>query len=274
MVKIAARLTPGMVTGAQYATTGGDSVRDDGPIPDAPAAGDISLGDVVAGDYRTAAVFERHGIDFCCGGAVTLAAACAAHGIDPAALARELEAATSSPARQHADYGAWTLTRLIDHIKAIHHTYVRANAAQTAAYARKIAEVHGAGHPELAVIAAAFNQLTAELTAHLEQEEEVVFPAIKRAEAAGRTGSAPEATDAETIALGMEALVREHVEVGAALHHIRDLAMGYGLPPDACATWSLTYERLQAFEADIHKHVHLENNILFPRAGGRFLPAP
>jgi regulator of cell morphogenesis and NO signaling len=272
-VKIATGLTPGMVKGARYATTRGDSVRDDGPTHDALAAGDISVGDVVAGDYRTAAVFERHGIDFCCGGAVTVSAACAAHGIDPAALARELSAVTSSPARQEADYGAWTLTRLIDHIKAIHHAYVRANVAQTAAYARKIADVHGGQHPELAVIAAAFDQVAVELTAHLEEEEGVVFPAIKRAEAAGRTGAAPEAADAATIARGIEALVREHGQVGAALNHLRDLAMGYGLPPDACATYALTYERLQAFEADLHKHVHLENNILFPRAGDRFTPA-
>ena len=230
------------------------------------------IGDIVARDYRTAAVFEKHGIDFCCGGAVTLAAACAQRAIDPAVLARELAAATSAPARRDADYASWTLTRLIDHIKAIHHAYVRANAAQTAAYARKIAGVHGDQHPELALIADAFERTATELVVHLEQEEEVVFPAIKRAEAAGRTGSAPRAADAETITRGIEALVHEHEQVGAALHHIRDLAMGYGLPADACATYSLTFERLQAFEADLHKHVHLENNILFPQAGARFAP--
>ena len=130
--------------------------------------------------------------------------------------------------------------------------------------------VHGDAHPELARIAAACDGMATELTAHLEREEEVVFPAIKRAEAAGRAGSAPEAGDAETIARGVEALAREHEEVGAALHGIRDLAMGYGLPADACATYVLTYQRLQAFEADLHKHVHLENNILFPRATERF----
>ena len=242
-------------------------MRDDDLAPQT-----TEIGDIVAGDYRTAAVFEKHGIDFCCGGSVTLAAACAERALDPAVLARELTAATSAPARQDADYASWTLTRLIDHIKAIHHAYVRANAAQTAAYARKIDDVHGDRHPELAQIAEAFGRMATELVVHLEQEEEVVFPAIKRAEAAGRAGSAPSATDAETIARGIETLVHEHDHVGGALHHIRDLAMGYGLPPDACATWSLTYERLKAFEADLHKHVHLENNILFPQACARFAP--
>ena len=112
--------------------------------------------------------------------------------------------------------------------------------------------------------------MATELMAHLEEEEAVVFPAIKRAEAAGRAASAPgmqdAEQDAETIARGVEALVREHERVGAALRDIRDLAMGFGLPADACATYVLTYQRLQAFEADLHKHVHLENNILFPRA--------
>jgi regulator of cell morphogenesis and NO signaling len=231
------------------------------------------VGDIVAADYRTAAVFERHGIDFCCGGSVTLAAACAEKAVDPAVLARELEAATRAPARRDQDFAGWTLAHLINHIKAIHHGYLRTNTAQNAAYARKIAAVHGEQHPELARIVAAFDKMATELLLHLQREEAVVFPAIKRAEVADRAGSAPEAGDAETIAHGVEALVREHGEVGAALHEIRDLAMGYGLPADACATYVLTYQRLQAFEADLHKHVHLENNILFPRATERFTQA-
>ena len=239
----------------------------------APTSEATKVGDIVAGDYRTAAVFEKHGIDFCCGGSVTLAAACAEKAVDPAALAGELEAATSAPARRDQDYRGWTLTHLIDHIKAIHHAYIRANAAQNGANARKIADVHGDTHPELARIAAAFDKMATELIAHLKREEEVVFPAIKRAEAGSGAGLAPEAGDAETIAQGVETLVREHDEVGAALHAIRDLAMGYGLPADACATYVLTYRRLRAFEADLHKHVHLEDNILFPRATERFAQA-
>jgi regulator of cell morphogenesis and NO signaling len=243
-------------------------VNDAAPIP-----ATTTIGEIVAGDYRTAAVFEKHGIDFCCGGSVTVAAACAGKAIDPAALAGELAAATSTPERRDQDFASWTLTRLIDHITAVHHAFLKANTAQNAAYARKIADVHGEHHPELAQIAAAFDTMASELMLHLKEEEEVVFPAIKRAEASHGTGSAPEAEDAETIARGMETLVREHEEVGAALHGIRDLAMGYALPPDACATYVLTYQRLRAFEADLHKHVHLVNNILFPGATERFAKA-
>lgn len=177
-----------------------------------------------------------------------------------------------SAARQGADHESWTLTRLVDHIKAVHHGYVRANAAQTGAYARRIADVHGAQHPELVQIAVVFEQVTTELPAHLEHEEALVFPAIKRAEAAGRAGAAPEPADAETISCGVETLTREHEQVVAAMNDIRDLAMGYGLPYDACATWSLTWDRLQAFEADLHTHFQLEDDILFPRAARRFAP--
>lgn len=233
-----------------------------------PAA---TVGDIVTADFRTAAVFERHGVDFCCGGATTLGEACAARRLDPAALARELAAATNTPPTRDQDYASWSLTRLIDHIERAHHTYVRENMAQNAAYARKIADVHSDHHPELVGVAAAFGAVAAALDTHLEEEEQVVFPAIRRAEAAAEAGAAVAAEDAATVADGLASLTRDHEEVGAALHGIRDLAMGFALPPDACATYALTYQRLKAFEADIHKHVHLENNVLFPGAA-RFAP--
>ncbi len=233
----------------------------------------IKVGDIVAADYRTAAVFEKHGIDFCCGGSVTLSAACAEKAIDPSTLTRELEAATSAPERRDQDYASWTLTRLIGHITAVHHAFLKANTAQNAAYARKIADVHGDHHPELVRIAAVLDKMATELMDHLKEEEEVVFPAIRRVEAGSEAGTAAEAADAEIVARGVETLAREHEEVGAALHDIRALSMGYALPPDACATYTLTYQRLQAFETDLHKHVHLENNILFPGATERCAPS-
>lgn len=233
----------------------------------------VTVGDIVAADYRTAAVFERHDIDFCCGGATTLVSACASRRVDAATLARELEAATSLPAPADQDYSAWSLARLIEHIQAVHHVYVRENVAQNAAYARKIADVHGDHHPELVRIAAEVESMAVALMSHLEEEERVVFPAIKRAEAASLAARPVAPEDAETVARGLESLTRDHEEVGATLHAIRDMAMGYALPPDACATYSLTYQRLRAFEADLHRHVHLENNVLFPGAAKMATPA-
>ena len=225
-----------------------------------------TVGDTVARDYRAAAVFERHGIDFCCGGAVTLADACRRSHVDPAALAAELAAATSTPPRRpDQDPAAWTLTRLVDHITATHHAYLRDNTGRIGAHARKIDEVHGEQHPELASIVTVYSAMAAELTAHLQEEEETFFPAARRAEKATRAGGAVDPQDAETLALLTEKLTREHEVVGGALHQIRDLSMGYALPGDACATYTITYQSLQRFETDLHRHVHLENNILFPR---------
>ena len=234
--------------------------------PDTPA--DLrtqTVGAIVTRDYRTAAVFERHGIDFCCGGDVALGDACVAARVDLEQVQKDLADATATaPAAHDDDVTSWTLTQLIDHIDAAHHTYVRENAPRIGALARKIEQVHGAHHPELAEISAVYGDMAAALMTHLDGEERVFFPAIKRAEAATRAGEAVDPADADTLRTGVGQLAAEHDEVGGALHRIRDLAMGYALPPDACATYDLTFRSLREFEADIHRHVHLENNILLP----------
>ena len=126
--------------------------------------------------------------------------------------------------------------------------------------------MHGANHPEVIEIADLFARIAADLTAHLKEEEEVFFPAVKRAEAATSSGLEPAAGDRATIRASLERLHREHEEVGEAVHAIRHLANDYAIPSDACATFVVTYQKLKEFEEDLHKHVHLENNILFPKA--------
>lgn len=228
--------------------------------------GPRTVGGIVTRDFRTAAVFARYGIDFCCGGDVALAEACRAARVDPGRVEQDLARVATTPSTPHDhDFASWTLTRLIDHIKAIHHRYLRENAARTGAYARKITVVHGAQHPELATISATYDEMAAALMAHLDEEEQVFFPAVKRAEAAARAGAAVDPAVAEALLGGVERLAAEHDEVGGALHRIRDLSMGYALPGDACATYALAFRSLQELEADVHKHVHLENNILLPR---------
>lgn len=225
-----------------------------------------TVGAIVTQDFRTAAVFESHGIDFCCGGDVTLTEACAAAHVDPERVAQDLARATAAArTARDDDYASWTLTRLLDHIKAVHHRYLRENTARTGAYARKIADVHGAHHPELVEISAVYDEMATALMTHLDDEEQVVFPAVRRAEASARAGEAVDQADAEALREGAVQLAAEHDEVGGALHRIHDLSMGYALPADSCATYSLAFSSLQEFEADIHKHVHLENNILLPR---------
>jgi regulator of cell morphogenesis and NO signaling len=228
---------------------------------------ETTVGAIVAADFRTAKVFESHGIDFCCGGKVSLAEICREKGLDPAIIWQEINAVKSAPLERSHNYDAWSLTFLADYIVNTHHAYLNESLPQIGAYADKIAAVHGEHHPEVIEIAAIFAKLATDMAAHLREEEEVFFPAIKRVEAATVAGKPADAADLATIRGALVTLDREHQEVGDAVHAIRRLAHGYAIPGDVCNTFALTYRKLEEFEDDLHKHVHLENNILFPKAG-------
>ncbi len=164
------------------------------------------------------------------------------------------------------NYSSWALSFLADYIVNTHHVYLKENDDQIVAYARKIASVHGERHPEVIRIAVLFEKIATDMVAHLKEEEEVFFPALKRAEAARTSGNQPDARDRETIRDSLVRLHREHEEVGDAIHEIRRLANGFRIPEGVCNTFMLTYRKLDEFEEDLHKHVHLENNILFLKA--------
>lgn len=229
-------------------------------------ASEQTVGAIVAEDFRTAGVFESHGIDFCCGGKITLEAICLEKGINPDTLRQELAEVKNAPADRSHNYAAWALPFLADYIVNTHHEYLNGNTAQIAAYADKIAGVHGSRHPELIEIAAIFARIATDMAAHLREEEEVLFPAIKRIDTARKAGNTPEASDVETIRASLIKLDHEHQEIGDAVHTIRRLANGYAIPADVCNTFVVTYRKLKEFEDDLHTHVHLENNILFPKA--------
>ncbi|MBL0226106.1 MAG: iron-sulfur cluster repair di-iron protein [Geobacteraceae bacterium] len=229
-----------------------------------------TIGEIVAADYRTAKVFETHGIDFCCGGKVALSAICLEKGINPDTLLQEIGAIKSEQIDRSQNYTSWELPFLVDYIVNTHHAYLKENDEQIAAYARKIAEVHGAHHPEVVEIAAIFQKIATDMTAHLREEEEVFFPAIKRADTERKTCNSPSKEDSSVIKASLEKLGREHEEIGDAIHTIRHLSKDYALPNDTCNTFMITYQMLKEFEDDLHKHVHLENNILFPKASQLF----
>ena len=147
----------------------------------------------------------------------------------------------SSPADGSQDYARWDLSSLADHIVDKHHAYLYENLDRIDGYLQKSAAVHGEKHPELYEISATFSDLVAEINAHLKEEEVALFPALKRLEKASG-------------------------QAGEALHKIRHLSQGFAIPDDACNTYRVSYQALKEFEADLHKHIHLENNILFPRA--------
>ena len=227
---------------------------------------EMTIGDIVANNYRTAEVFEKHGIDFCCGGKITLTEACLKQRLDLAALMSELESLQLTPIDRSQNYSSWALPFLADYIVNTHHVYLKENDEQIATYARKVASVHGARHPEVIQIATIFEKIAHDMVGHLKEEEEIFFPALKRADAARISGNTPDAGDRKAIRMSLLRLHREHEEIGEAVHTIRHLSKEYAIPVDACNTFAITYRKLKEFEDDLHKHVHLENNILFLKA--------
>lgn len=225
-----------------------------------------TIGEFVAEDYRTASVFEKHGIDFCCGGMLTLASVCRERGLDCPSLVKELEGAKAAPIDRSQNYNSWELPFLADYIINTHHAYLKENVESIAAYTGKIAEVHGNRHPELIRINEMFAKIATDLMAHLEEEETVLFPAVRSIDSARKTRNETDPKETAVITASLERLNREHEEVGEAIHEIRKLANDFQVPEDACTTYALTYRKLKEFEDDLHKHVHLENNILFPKA--------
>lgn len=218
-----------------------------------------TLGDIVANDFRTANVLMKAGIDFCCGGKMTLDEACSQKNISTNDIVAKLEEATLAPINPSQDYKEWALDFLADYIVNTHHRYVMKTLPELMFYTQKIAKVHH-HHTELAEVADLFSQINDELTQHLKNEEEVLFPAIKRMIKNGN------ADDKALIYSEITRMNGEHEFAGGAMDKINEITNGYTLPEDACSTYEVTFAMLRQFEDDLHIHVHLENNILFPKA--------
>lgn len=223
-----------------------------------------TVGDIVAADFRTAAVFESFGIDFCCGGRYAFADACRQAAADPAAVRHALDA-LPPVADLHDDVTSAPLEQLIEHIVETHHAYVRSALPLIAHYLEKLVEVHGARHPKLARIRAVFHDLRADFEQHLIKEEQVLFPYIRDLATTSRPCGVSQSPFG-TVENPIRMLEREHLAAGDEMHAIRELTHGYEVPADGCRTYEVCMAELLWFERDLHRHVHLENNVLFPRA--------
>jgi regulator of cell morphogenesis and NO signaling len=223
-----------------------------------------TVGEIVAVDFRTAAVFERFGIDFCCGGRRSLTDACRTAAADPDAVVHALDVLPPT-FEMEDDVTRWPIPRLIDFIVSTHHAYVRSSMPIIARYLTKLEEVHGSRHPELSRVAVYFDQVRGDFEQHMLKEEQVLFPYVRelaeRSDSCDRTQS-PFGTVENPIRM----MEREHREAADALRMIRELTLGYTAPEDGCATYAVCMAELQRFERDLHRHVHLENNVLFPAA--------
>lgn len=220
----------------------------------------LSVGEIVANDFRTSLAFKKAGIDFCCGGKQSFTDACVEKGIDAVQLENEILLATEEPLNEFMNFKNWDPVFLSDYIVNTHHKFVVKNLPDLVFYTQKIANVHGDNHPELIEVADLFAKINDELLQHLKNEEEVLFPAIKEVV---QTNSA---TAKNTIKSEIERMLGEHEFAGGAMDDINAITKGYKVPDDGCTTYRVAFQLLEQFEDDLHTHVHLENNILYPKA--------
>lgn len=220
---------------------------------------ELTIGEIVANDFRTAEVFRNAGIDFCCGGKKSLEQACKEKNIEMSSLTTSLQSLEFSGERT-LNFNDWNLGFLCDYIVNTHHSYVLKTLPALVFYTQKIADVHGANHSELVEVAHLFESINKELLQHMKNEEQVLFPAIKEV----LSNNVSEKRD--LIHSEITRMCGEHDFAGGAMDQINVITSGYKLPDDACNTYKVTFQLLKQFEDDLHVHVHLENNILFPKA--------
>ncbi len=217
---------------------------------------DQSVGAWVTADYRLAALFERNGIDFCCGGDKPLSQACAEHGVDLETLLAETRQITAT-ANGGEQYDQWTLDFLADYIVNQFHRYTKGMLPQLSDYIETVANVHGETHPETRTIAALWPAVRDELAQHMQKEELLLFPYIKRIVRAQAEGDMPPVPPFGSARVLIEAMEAEHDETGDALHQIDALSNNYTPPEDACPTFQTLYALLKEFDAATKKHIHL-----------------
>lgn len=225
-----------------------------------------TIGEMVVKDYRKAQVFKKLGIDFCCGGKKTVEEVCRTKGLDVERVKAELDAVSGESEQNGNNFDNWNLDFLADYIVNTHHDYVRTNVPFITELASKVASVHGKQHPELVKVADIFNRLGKDLRLHLVKEETIVFPFIKGLLLNEKTGKNSPAKAFDSIQTPTQMMELEHEQAGDDLAEIRNLTRDYTLPEDACTSYTVLFKKLQQFENDLFNHVHLENNILFPKA--------
>ena len=225
-----------------------------------------TVGQIAAKDLRKAEVFKKYGIDFCCGGKKTLAVICKEKGIDATKVEQELQQTNQQTISNTNAYNEWNLDFLADFIVNTHHSYVRKYLPELRGYALKVAQVHGAHHPELLPIQKLVEEISEELTEHMEQEEKVMFSYVKKIVNAKNSNQPLIKVGAQNLSDLIYELEKEHDLVGRAMEQIRAKSNNYAIPGDACASYTVLYKMLEEFENDLFTHIHLENNILFPKA--------
>ena len=227
---------------------------------------DKIIGDLVAEDYRAASVFGNYGIDFCCQGNRTINDACEKKGIDSSKVVRDLNEVLSAQSTGNIDYKSWPLDLLADYVEKKHHRYVENKVPIIKQYLDKICKVHGKHHPELFKINELFIESSNELTKHMKKEELILFPFIRKMVASKENGTDLPAPHFGSVENPVEMMMHEHTAEGERFREIEELSSKYTPPSEACNTYRVSFAMLKEFEQDLHLHIHIENNILFPKS--------
>jgi regulator of cell morphogenesis and NO signaling len=226
-----------------------------------------TVGEIAAETPSCTREFEKLGIDYCCGGNRSLSEACAqVNASMDEVLARLARCAETATSESDKNWQTLLLADLIEHINGTHHVFVRSECPRIETLAAKVAGVHGKNHPELLTVQELFSTLSDELALHLMKEEQILFPYILRMEESLQQGEPVPTAMFGTVMNPIHMMMQEHDGVGDALRALRKVTSDYKVPDDACTSYRTLYDALQQFEKDLHQHIHLENNVLFPRA--------
>ena len=225
----------------------------------------MTVGEIVAEDFKYAEVFDTYKIDFCCNGSVPLSEACKYAHVDIETIIGELKEALSETSAM-VDFKSWSTELLVDYILKFHHYNIRKQGPEIAALLDKVCRAHGDNHPELFEVQELFSHSLADLYNHLQKEEMILFPYIYELCEAEKNGTSSPGFHCGTIESPIAVMMAEHDAEGERYRRISHLTNEYTTPDDGCSSYRLVLEKLKAFEAALHHHIHLENNIVFPRA--------
>ena len=229
---------------------------------------EITIGKMVANNFRAAEIFRKYGIDFCCKGNRLLSTVCNDKNLDYDSIVQELDHHIANKSvKSENDYKSMTPDELVNHIETVHHSYVRESIPTLMAYLAKINKVHGDNHPELAEVYSLFEGCGNELTHHMFKEENILFPAIRQL-ASAEQNIKEKVTPFffGNLENPISMMEQEHSAEGERFFKIADLTNNFNPPDDACTTYRVAFLKLEEFQNDLFTHIHLENNILFPKA--------
>ncbi|HEY9185867.1 MAG TPA: iron-sulfur cluster repair di-iron protein [Salegentibacter sp.] len=226
---------------------------------------DKTVAELVTDNIKNAHVFKKYGIDFCCGGGEKLETACKRRKVSLKDIERDLLNSYNIGSREYK-YNSWELDFLSDHIVNVHHQYIEESIPMMLNYCKRLVRSHAGEHPELKEIEKLFRQLAEEIKIHLKKEELILFPFINKMVKAEKEGTKLERPPFGNASSPVKMMEEEHESAGNLIRKIAELSDGFTPPKGACNNYKAFYSKLDEFEKDLYLHIHLENNILFPKA--------